>query len=214
MLEIIKFVLFSMIESFAVTVIMLTLFRYKIWDYIVPLLMLSLIMSLQSLVLRDLSIAPFVPLINILLLTFFAVWILRIPMIWSIIISFSGYVATVLLQVIIVAVSDGYLTPKAIQANPVNGYILQVLTGVIMFVISQILYKYGIGTAVQFEKFRFKWERNLLLFLIVVLMVSLTVLFYYREVCIDLIFLLLALIFFTYYTIRKETEQNDSRLRS
>jgi hypothetical protein len=207
LVEFTEFIVFSMIESFAITAVMLSIFRFKIADYLWAALLINLIMSLQSFVLREeLSAAAIVPIINIVLLTFFAMIVVRVPMLWAVIMSFFGSVIVILMQVLIVAVSGQPVS--WFQAEADRGYFLQTTTGVVMIATAYALYKFGIGFSFHFDNLRFKWERVIIYSLIGVMMIAFGVLASQREVYIDILFLLLALIFFTYYTFRKETEDD------
>lgn len=78
-----------------------------------------LLMDLQSFYLReDLQTPAFVPLINILLFTLLLATVMKIPLVWSGIISVTGYFLYVLLQVLIVQLSFGVLAVSELQLHP------------------------------------------------------------------------------------------------
>ncbi|WEK53985.1 MAG: hypothetical protein P0Y55_15680 [Candidatus Cohnella colombiensis] len=202
-----KFVFFSMLESFAIVAIMLALFRFKVTNYIWPIVFLTLSMSLQSYVLREeLALSSFVPIINLILLTFFTMQFVRVPMIWSILISTFGSVATILIQVLLVALSGNSV--EWFRALTDREYLMQVLTFIVSSAIAYVLYKFGIGFSFAFEKLRFKWERLMIYTLLILIMVGFVILASQRSVYVDIGCLLFALFLFVFYTLRKEQEDD------
>ncbi|MEK0313755.1 hypothetical protein [Cohnella sp. 56] len=208
MSEFIKFVIFSMIEVFGALTIILALFRYKVVHYLVPAIAVDFVMALQSYTLREeLTLSYLSPAINLLLITVFVWLIVRVPLLWSFVVSLLGYIVSVLMQALIIVLSFGYLSPAAAQVMPVRGYILQSITGVVLFVIAQYLYKRGLGLSFRFDPLRHKWERVMVIGFIVVMVVAFSVMLYYREVYFDLLLLLVSLLFFAYYLINKEMQR-------
>jgi hypothetical protein len=202
-----EFLVYSMIESFAIVAVMLAIFRFKVTDYIWPTILLILTMSLQSYVLREeLSLSTFVPIINLVLLTFFTMQFVKVPLIWSVLISSFGSVVTILLQVLIVALSGKPV--EWFQTELIRGHFLQSMTGIVSCIIAYLLFKFGIGLSFSFEKLRFKWENFMIYTLIGVIVLGFGVLASQRTVFVDILFLLFALLFFVYYTIRKETRDD------
>ncbi|TVX91536.1 hypothetical protein [Cohnella terricola] len=202
-----EFVFFSMLESYAIVAIMLAIFRFKASDYMWSIVLLTLTMSLQSYVLREeLALSILVPIINLVLLTFFTMNVLRVPLIWSTLISAFGSVMTILFQVFLVAISGKPI--EWFQEELYRVYVMQSVTGIIGIVIAFSLYKFGIGLSFSFEKHQPKWERSMLYSLVGVIVIGFVVLASQRSVYIDIVFLLITLLFFIFYTIRKETE-ND-----
>lgn len=211
MLEFVKFVGFSMIEVLGAIAIVLALFRYKLKDYILPALAIDFIMAIQSFSLREeLSFGIAAPLINVILLSLFIYSSVKIPLLWSFVVSCAGYIVSVLFQAVTIALSAGFLTPSNVTAIPERGYILQVWTGIALIVIAHLLYRYGIGLSFTFEKLRFKLEKTMVIAVIVILLISFSVMFYYRTIYFDLVILLMSLVLLGYYLIKKETENDPN----
>ncbi|QTH44986.1 hypothetical protein J4772_11615 [Cohnella sp. LGH] len=210
-----KFMTFSMIEVMAAIAITLSLFRFKLTDYIWPALLASGIMNTLSFILRDeAGLASLSPVVNLLLLAIFVTIFVRVPLVWSFIMSIIGYAFSVLLQALIIVLSLGALSIAATDESLDKGYLLQTITGAILFVLSYLSYKFGLGFAFNFERLRFKSERLLILTLIVAMGISVGFLFYYKIIYIIILTLLFMLLFFVYYAAQKEVESIDSKLRT
>lgn len=204
-----------MIEVLALISITLAIFRFKIMDYLWQSLLIAIVMNISSYVLRDDAyLSSFAPTSNIIFLALLAAIFLRVPLVWSFIMSLGGMIAYVIIQAIIMVLSLGHLSINAVDTSPEKGYMLQIITGVIVFLLSHLLYKFGIGYAADFERFKFKWEKIVVVTMIVLITCSLGVLLYYKEIIIDILFLVLALLFFFFYTTKKEVENNDSKVSS
>ncbi|MCC3374908.1 hypothetical protein [Cohnella sp. REN36] len=206
MKDFLEFMLFSCIETIALTSITLTLFRFKFMDYFWQALLINVVMNIQSYFLREqFTLSELVPVINVILLSIFIFAVARVPIIWTFIMSLFGYVFTVVIQSVIVFISGSVAYVTATDLHPIKGHVIQAATGLIVLALSYILYKFGIGFAFQFEKLRFKWEQALILSLIILTMVALGILLYYRVVIVDFSFLFLALLCLAYFAFRKET---------
>ncbi|AIQ29402.1 hypothetical protein P40081_15540 [Paenibacillus sp. FSL P4-0081] len=207
--EPILFIVFSTIETFAVYYVMMSIYRLKPMEFIWEALFTILLMDLQSFVLREeLSLSPLVPLINIFLFTLLLKTVVRVPIIWSIIISITGYFLMVLIQVGIVNLSFGLLTVDEIHASPVRGYLLQVLSGVIGIAILKIYNFFGGGFDFEFEKLKFKSETVIVYLMIIGTLLSSAILLSRNNSFLDVIFISIAVLFFLFYATRKEKESD------
>lgn len=204
---------FSTIEVLALISITLTVFRFKIVDYPWQALLVGIVMNLMSYVLRDqMDISSLAPISNVILLALLAAVFLRVPLVWSFIMSIIGMALYIIIQASIVAVSFGQLSISSADASAGQGYLIQSVTALIFFLASYILYKFGIGYAADFDKLHFKWERIVVLTMIVLITLSLGALLYYNELLLDILFLIIAFLFFFFYTTKKEVESNDSKV--
>lgn len=211
--EFLKFMGFSMFEALAWVAITLTIFRFKFSDYWLPASAVCFLMNIISFFLRDVLDVGFVaPITNIVFIALLFFCFVRTSAIWSLLISVSGMIIFVIMQSVVIAASFGSLSISEIDASPEKGYILQSITGAVVFLISFLLYKFGYGLSFQFEKLRFKWERVLVLTVLIVMTASFALLFYNKEVYVNILFVLIALAFFTYFTFKKEAEAIDKQL--
>jgi hypothetical protein len=214
--EFINFMGFSMIEALSWVAITLTIFRFKFTEYWVSAVMICFFMNIISFFLRDVLDVGFVaPITNIVFIALmFFIFVRNVSVIWSFIISVSGLIVFVIIQSLVIASSFGLLSISEIDTSPERGYILQSITGCLVFAISYLLYKFGYGLTFEFNDLRFKWERLLILSVLVIMTTSFAILFYNKEVYINILFLLLALAFFIYFTFKKEAEAIDKQFGS
>ncbi|WP_189023823.1 hypothetical protein [Paenibacillus albidus] len=203
------FVFFSTLEFIAIYFITCALFRLRPSEIIFPALFIILLMDLQSFFLRkDLELPAFVPLINILLFILLFTTLTRIPLIWSAVISVMGYFAFVLLQVGLVQLSFGYLSVSELTSHPEKGYFLQLISSVLGIGGARMFYTLGGGFTFEFEKLRLRRETLYVCLLIGIALVASVWLLYNRSSSTDVIYVSIALIFFTYFAIKKEKERD------
>ncbi|MEJ9159092.1 hypothetical protein [Paenibacillus graminis] len=209
--ESLGFVFFSTLEFIAIYFIICALFRLNPSEIIFPALFIILLMDLQSFFLRkDLELPSFAPLINIILFILLFTTMTRIPLVWSAIISLMGYFAFVLLQVGLVQLSFGYLTVSELElsSHPQKGYFLQSLSSVLGIGGARMFYMLGGGFTFEFEKLRLKREKFYVFTLIVISLFSTIGLLYSRNNLTDILSVTIALLFFSYFTIKKEKERD------
>jgi len=97
---------------------------------------------------------------------------------------------------------------EEIKVDPIKGYTIQLLTGLLGYFIGWSLYRRGLGFAFDFERLRFKWEHMLVIVLIVLFILFLTLMMYSLNVFGSLVGFLVSLLIFLYYSIKKETSEN------
>lgn len=199
--------MFSSIESLALITLVITIYRFKLKDCFWPAMLVTLVMSIQSLLLREEALANLVPFVNVFLITLLLVTILEVPIQWAFFVSLGGYVASVLLQGLIVEVSFGIFSLKEIKHDPPRGYIFQSVYAACAYLLSKFLYSRGIGFSFNFNKKRFKWERAIVVSTIIVSFCLFGITLYAQEVLLDLAVLSVALTFFLYISVRKEVNR-------
>jgi hypothetical protein len=207
-LEFIGFMFFSSLEGFAVYALTLYLFRFDMKKYIRHVIGVIILVSFQNFVTRDLlSLATIAPIINLCITALFFITIMRLPFVWSLFMTLTGYATFSMLQTVIVFFSFGYLSIDEVQNIVFKGYILQSLTGLIGFFVPWSLYKRGFGFKYDFEKLRFKWEKFFIAGSIAIFILILAVSMYYRDVYVNLLAFAIALFIFLLYSIRKEASE-------
>lgn len=210
MVDFLLFMVFSTIEGLAVYAFMLYIFRFKLTDYILPVLILIILMNLQSFYMREDTQFPYVvPVINLLFSVLFMKFIVRMSLLGSVVSAGIGYIAFSVVQLLIVFSSGGYLSVEGVQTVPYKGYILQLLTGVVGVIIAQGLYKFGIGFTSDFEKFRFKCEGKIVLITCILFTLGMGAVVYIGDLYILLTFFITSMMVFLYYAMRKERAEND-----
>lgn len=206
MWEPIRFLLFSTMESFAAFSLMLSIFRLKATDYAWQAIVVMLIMSAQSYVLREeLALAVIVPIISILLYVFLITTVVKVPILWSSIITIIGFSIYGVIQSIILKVVFQNVPTEQLQGSA-QGALLQAVTSAAVLLLSWVLYKFGIGFMADFEKLRFKWEHFIVGGLIVFSLIAVTIMLYYNDVWLNIVFFALASGMFLYYAFKKEDE--------
>ncbi|MNC56617.1 hypothetical protein D3C75_1062270 [compost metagenome] len=157
--------------------------------------------------LRDeLDMAFLVPLINILLFILLLTAVIRIPFIWSSIITISGYLAFSMIQVSLVLLIFGSI-PNS-QSSLFNEFSGQFISGSTSIFLAWTLFKFGIGFTFDFEKLRLRWEGMLVIGLILLFLLLFSFFMYKNELGLYILFFPSALIFLLYYSLRKE-KMND-----
>ncbi|MGO4375437.1 hypothetical protein AB4Z21_32740 [Paenibacillus sp. MCAF20] len=203
----IGFILFSMIEGLGIYAMMLSIFRFNPWRYFNNFMLVLPIMVLQSLFLREIpELVYLVPVISILLFVFFLRAVLKIPIVWSTMITLGGYVGYGLIQWAIIEI--GFGSVEAAQSGDVNGYIVQTATAAVQLVITYLLLKYRIGFTFSmddYDKLRLKYERVIVIILIVISIVGLALV----AVTVKAIpIVIVSFVIFLYFMVRKEKEES------
>ncbi|MBW4085811.1 hypothetical protein [Paenibacillus sp. S150] len=156
---------------------------------------------------NEFSLAYLVPLITILLFAVFFKVVVKIPLIWSVVVTVLGYVAYAFLQTALAKLLFGSIA--AAQGNASNGYLLQFASGFITILLSIWLYKIGWGFKFDFERLRFKFEDVLMILLIIFFLIFVSVIFYYNDLFVNILFFAAVTVFLLYYAIRKEAEEDN-----
>ncbi|MEK5029106.1 hypothetical protein [Paenibacillus sp. FSL M7-1046] len=201
------FMFFSTIELMSIYYLIMSLFRFKWKHHAWQALFVTLIINLQSyLVRKELDMSNIAPLILIVIFILFFAAVVRMPLILSVIATISGYAIFAVIQTVIVLILFGSI--GAIEGEKSNGYILQVLTSVVICSFFWHYYRKGKGFTFDIEKLRFKLEDIFLTTIIIIFLIGMSILLYYNEIYLNILFFLVISIFFIYYSIGKEKE-ND-----
>ena len=196
------FIIFSAIEGLGIYYLMLAAFRLnpiKHLQYFVPVLA---VMVLVSFVLREeLSFPYVVPVASILLFVILLTVFLKIPIVWSFIITLVGYTAFGVLQWGLLVLILG--NTSVLEESTLNGYILQSVTALIQFMIAYFLLKFRIGFTADFDLLKFRFEQYIIITMIVLTMVGLALV----ALNVNSMFIVMAcFIYFLYFAINKEVE--------
>ncbi|RKP49838.1 hypothetical protein D7Z26_18570 [Cohnella endophytica] len=199
---------FSMIEGLAVYALILYIFRIQLMNFIWPVVLMITVTNLQSFFIRDeLELTAISPIINIIFTILFLAIFIRIPIIWSMVMTITGYIAYALLQTLIILLSNGYLSLGQAQEYVWKGYLIQLIAGVLGTAIGWLLYKFGYGFSFEFEKLRLKWERILVILLLIGFLVGLVVMIYFKAIFANFVVLVVALLIFLSYSLRKDQSE-------
>lgn len=205
--EPVGFMFFSTIEAFSLYYLIMCLFRFKWKWYVWQVLFFILAMNLQSYFLRnDLSMANVAPIISIILFTIFFTSIVKLPLIFSILVTIAGYAIFAVTQTSIVLMFFGSIV--AIDTSVANGYLLQLISSAVLIIGAYFLYHMGKGFNFEFEKLRFKSEDVVLTVIIIGFLLGISTLLYYKEIYMNILVFFLLTMFFLHYSFKKERE-ND-----
>lgn len=201
--EPVGFMFFSTIETFSLYYLIMCLFRFKWRWYAWQVLFFILLMNLQSYFLRnDLSMANVAPVISIILFTIFFTTIVKLPLIFSLLATIAGYAIFAVTQTCIVLMFFGSI--GAIDSSLSNGYLLQVISAIVLIVGAYFLYHMGKGFNFEFEKLRFKFEDVVLTVIIVGFLLGISTLLYYKEIYMNILVFFLLTMFFLHYSFKRE----------
>lgn len=198
----IGFMVFSTLESFALYSFVISVFRYKTSEFAWHILFLALLINMQSFLLRtEFSLSFLVPLIVVILFIIFFKVIVGIPLVWSAISTVMGYGIYVALQSIVIALMFGSVTN--INSAP-DGYAVQTVTSIITLVLAFFLYRLGLGFSFNFERLRFKFEDVVAFFSISLFFIFVSILFYWNQIWINILFFAVIAGYLVYFAIKKE----------
>lgn len=203
--EPVGFMMFSNLEAFAWCGLCMVIFRFKPMEYVWPILFVVTLMNLQSFLLRnELELSYLVPVINVLFFTLLFVTVVRVPLFGAISMTVVGLISFVLIQTIAAILLFGSVASA--QSSTINGYQLQVITALIVGLISWFLYYYGYGFSYDFESSRFRFEKTTVILIMAVFMVVATIVLYSNDLWINIPLFAIALLFFLKYATKKERE--------
>jgi hypothetical protein len=187
--------------------LMTAMFRLKGIDYAWQALFISLIMNLQSYMIREeTSLSYIAPIVNILLFTFLLTTVVKVPILWSAIISIAGVFLYGAVQAVLLVTAFKGLDSTHLQ-NSSQGTLLQALTSALVFLLSWFLYRFRIGFTFDFEKLRMKWEHTIVAILIVMSLAAAAFVMYAADLVLITIYFVLAAGMFLYYALKKEREE-------
>jgi hypothetical protein len=200
-----RYMFFSLVEGYAVLSLIFYIFRFNIKTYFWPCIFILLLINLQNYFIREeLLLTSIAPIINLILTVFFLVIFVKIPFIWSMVMTVTGYITFGIIQTSILFLSFGYFSFQQTQQFAWKMYLAQLLSGVLGTFIGWLLYKRGYGFSFSFEKLRLKWERVFIGSLLSAFFLALVVMMAYKDVFINLIVLAITLFLLFIYAMRKE----------
>jgi len=192
MWDMVMFMLFSTLEVYAAFVLMMAIFRMNALEYIWQSFIIALLMGIQSYFLREVDLGYIATLINLLCYVLLLTTVVKVSLIWSAIVACIGFFL--------------YGTIQAVLFTTIRGELLQIVTSVLIMALSYVLYRFGIGFALDFDKLRFKGERIIVITVIILSFILMTISLYQHQVWINILFFAVASGLFLYYAIQKERE--------
>ncbi|AGA57485.1 Putative uncharacterized protein [Thermobacillus xylanilyticus] len=158
--DVLLFLFFSSLEWLALMVLTFAIFKFQLPGYWGRLLLSSFMLSLLSyMVLIELKLGVVASLIQVPII-FICFWqFFRIPVFYAGLMVVNGYVSYILIQAIIISVFQ--LTGIVIAPNVPEGFIVQILTSCIAFLLAWLLIRtnWGFTFVPDTDRVKVKWTK-------------------------------------------------------
>lgn len=205
--EPVGFMFFSIIETYALYFLIMCLFRFKWQEFAWQALGLTFVINLISYFLRDdYHLGNYMPVVTIFFFFAFFKVVMRLPMLFSLIITVAGYVTFGIVQCVLAIVMLGSI--DAVNDSLSNGYALQFATAAVIIPGTWLFYRMGYGSTFVIAQLRFKFEDIMAIAMIVLVLSSITAVLYDNQLYVITIFFAATSVYFVFYAIRKE-QQSD-----
>jgi hypothetical protein len=164
---------------------------------------------------KEVDIGYVVPIIAILITFLYLTAVVKVPTIWSLVVSVvGGTVAPLVVQLGIVFGSFGFFMPSELKEHIWRNYAIDITSGLIYCLVSFLLYSRGWSFKFDFEKIRLKWEHHIVITITVCSALCLPVAIivtHINELTLNLTFLsvssFLMFVFLLGYAIKKEQDE-------
>ncbi len=216
-MDFLLYVLFSSLEYLAIFALMFALFRFEYKFYHNSVLFICAVLSFVTYSLRyGFEQAYLGPIANLLLIFAFLYYIFQIQIFYSGIMAVTGYLAYIIIQIIIFIVLDttGILNVRGIEPNTLEGYILQLSSTAVAMATTYFIKRKNYGFAYvphgQRAFVLYKGLNKLFLYLIILGAILVSIMLYFNtdenRVVLVIMTALLIVIFtvIIYLSIRKE----------
>ncbi|WP_127589198.1 hypothetical protein [Paenibacillus koleovorans] len=218
-MEFLLFVIFSSMEYLAVFAIMFVLFRFEYKFYHNSVIFICAILSFVSYSIRYGFHQDFLaPIAQVLLIFAFLYYIFEIQIFYSGIMTVTGSLFFGIIQTVLYILLDrfGIITEDGLVEHSVQGYTLQFISSLIVFILAILIKKRNYGFAYvphgQRAFVRYQGLNRMFLYLMILGIIFILALFYFNieEPYVILITIILTVIFIAlmYLSVRKEY-QND-----
>ncbi|MED4262037.1 hypothetical protein [Priestia aryabhattai] len=148
-------------------VIMSILFELRLRRYIGIIIGLSIANSFINYLVYfsgATRVSSFVAIIGVLIPFLYLAIIVRVPVIWSLIATvFGGTILPLIIQLVIIFASFGFLSPEALKDHIWRNYALDITSGIVFGLVAFALYSQGWHFKFDFEKIRLKRERYIVI---------------------------------------------------
>lgn len=204
-MEFVGFMFFSFVEGLGVYALILYLFRFDLLKYFWQIFFVLNFIDLQNYIIREeLSLGVFAPVMNLVITVLLLAVFIRIPILWSMVMTLTGYVAFMIIQSLLVFLSSGYFFGKYEVLWKI--YMVQYLSGMIGIFLGWLLYRLGYGFSFSFERLRFRGERMFMSLAMSIFLVTLTIIILYKNFFINLIIFGIMLFILLIFSLRKELD--------
>jgi hypothetical protein len=188
-------------------------FRRHVWTITVLSLLNSIINYLIYFHIEGLGYM--VPIISVLITFLYLAVVVKIPTIWSFVVTVAGGVIfPLVIQLGIIFGSLGFFAPSELRDHIWKNYALDITSGLIFGILAFFLYFQGWGFKFDFEKIRLKWERYIVITISTLAILCLPAAIAFTHInnfTLNLTFLsissILVFIFLLGYSIKKERDE-------
>jgi len=141
-----KFIFFSSLEYFSSFVFILVQFRFSVKENLSKILLISLLLSFVSYSFINADLSSVSPIIQILIFLFYIQMVLKVNVINSVIMFFTGYIVFGLVQTCLIAVfSHIGIIDGELKAATNTAYLLQVSSCLLMLALCGLNYYFKGG---------------------------------------------------------------------
>ncbi|WP_211747493.1 hypothetical protein [Paenibacillus sp. Marseille-Q4541] len=202
-MEFLGFMFFSAVETLALFSLIMSLFRLKMTDHIGRALIVITLINLQSFLLRNELDVPFlVPVITLLMIVLFFNIIVKIPMLWSLFCTVLSYVIFAVIQSLLLVVIFGSI--ETATETAFNGYLLQMVSGAVLILISWIMYKQHFGFKPEkYDRLKIKFEHTVVMTLMILFLILISIIFYMNQIWFNIVFFVMNLGYFFFFAIQE-----------
>ncbi|MEX1029302.1 MAG: hypothetical protein WDZ91_04550 [Paenibacillaceae bacterium] len=209
-MNLLLFVIFGTFEVLAMYYLCCALFRFNAKSYLIkfsitqiPILLVNYLIRLEDPIS---GLAPLFSLIMIIL--FLRVFLNEVSLLWAAIMGIVSYaifgvIQTAILSALILA---NFTTFATIHDHPIVSYFLQISSGLIIYLIAHYLYKRGIGFTFALDRFKLVGENIVIMIILFVFLIAVGIIFYFNDLLIITVVLVLPILYLTYFAIRKQRE--------
>jgi len=198
--------------------IMSALFQLRIRKHVKAITVISVFNSIINYLVyfnKEADIGYVVPLISILITFLYLTAVVKIPTIWSFLVTVSGgLIIPLVVQLGIIFGSFGFFAPVELKENIWRNYALDITSGIVYVLITAGLYFMGWGFTFDFEKIRIKWERLIVITISICASLCLPItiiLTHVNDFTLSLTFLcissFLVFVFLLGYAVKKEQDE-------
>lgn len=206
-MDVFSFYFFSCLEGLGLFYLMLALFRYKLKDYFLVILFITLVQADISFRMRGHELGDYVPIISTLLLVLFNYSVLRMSAVWSLAVAMTGLLAFSCMQILLLFMIMGVMgdvTLVEVQANAWSRGAMQFFTFLLCYGMGKLLIQRGIGFAFCLQRFQWRGENITICMISIVAAISLSALFFQHNMVLTAFTLTIILLVLIYYQVRTE----------
>lgn len=204
-MDFVPFMFFSIFEAICLMALIMSIYRFSLKECPWHVVLAATITSLQSYFLREeLSLSALAPLLYVVIITLLLNLILSVPLHWSLFVTAVGYFGYAMIQLLVIVLSFGWLSLTETTDHHYKGYIVQLLSGLIAYLLARFLYSRGIGFSFDFKSKRIQFERFITYYLIPAIVLVFGYFLYQRDLLIIFFLLAIAIGYFIYFSIMKE----------